>query len=272
MALPLLALQAAGVLAGGQYLLKKNDERQANSMLDEFNPQFSGLQAAQLNAGWEAQANDIRDADYGFLPRKAERVESFLQEYQDALANHTNNQAALQQQYQAANRSAIDDVRGIEQKAAERFANVQNSMAAADKLLGGESFSHQDLYGLVYQMAEALAPGEMKTADDINNIINTNPVFSRIVNSASKELGGSADPTLGDQLYDTMYQLYKAESDRYGQVQQDFDRAVKAYQNQGYLPFEDRGIYDLSYGVRQGYEAPSLQDLLIRRGAYQVVD
>lgn len=251
MALPLLLGVGAGILGGAQYLLKKADDKRAASMLDHFEsmPAIPGLTGPQSTAMYMGEAGRIMQDQGFFDATKSQRMEALTNSYMQAYAGGLQAQQQAEQRYQQNNANAITDLRQIEADASQRYAGIQGTMRTVENLISSGNFTHQDLYAVVYQMAEALDPGAIKTEDDINNIIANNSFLSRASATISNWTGGEAPDEIGRNIYNTMQELYKTEKVKYDQNQRDFRAAEKRYYDKGYLGGDDSALYDLSYGV-----------------------
>jgi putative protein kinase ArgK-like GTPase of G3E family len=188
MALPLV-LAGLGVLGGGQYLINKADQRQAQNKRTMLQTVLQDMPLAQANPGWAEQQLQQMDQflDGGNLinPQASERAGELLQRAQMQNQQYIVNERAeralqmgqakadrtyqmQQEQQQLTNQLNIgNDIQADIRDAEMRFKNLEQGARRVIPVLDDPNMSNMQAYEATLAMLQALLPGEAIMEGDI---------------------------------------------------------------------------------------------------------
>lgn len=244
MALPILLAAGAGILGGGQYLLKKMDERRSASLLDKFQAQLPATQYGQQNY---EQAMDmarmIADSG-GLLNRTSGDLSSFMTQYlqgaqnQDALAHQRAVEAAnlnFDRSTAITNQMDQDYNRDL-----GTFGNmVQPAYKRAMDALEGNNSADQ--IAALYNFFQIVEPGGRVTENEDGSFTGVGGSGSRLANWFNALRGDGLDEKSRQQIIGAIHRQYKSQYDNAERRRYAHERRLREYQNQGYNPMSPVG-------------------------------
>ena len=262
MALPLLMGIGLGYLGGSQFLLKKADDRAADSMLDQAMNAMSNTAFGQAYGDQLGMLLDAASEDRGFLDAgRTDRIQSLLDGF---MANsmqydqwQLKNQMAANQRWQQSNEGILTSVQEQRQANQERFGRVQQQGRLIDSLYKGGDLSGNNLQGMINAVARMQFPDEALNEGDISRIISGSPTLANWANQIAN-LKGRADPELAESIYNFGRDLYSGYQTDFEAGERNVNEYIESERNRGYLPTDrvDRryGTYDpgFTYGPADG--------------------
>lgn len=262
MALPLLLLAGAGILGGGGYLLKKADQRRAESMLGAFEEQLANSPFANTPYGQQMQqmAQGIVQNNSLLDGSASQDIESMMAAvtnntlgWQNAQANRAVQSGALREQNAMAYQN---DVQADSRAARERWGGIQNTARSMVELIDTGQANAFEATRLIYQYLDLLAPGEIKTEADINAIANAGGAIGAL---AQKWLTAMGSPdVVNDQflqgLRRDVLSIAGGEQERWNRVDANIRERLA---NNPYADLVDyRNVVGSEYGIDPAYQLP----------------
>ena len=252
MALPFLAL-GLGLIGGREYLNRKGEVAKTESMLTDFQPQFTGLMGNEKNALYQSRLDNLQsEADF-WGTTDPDDAQSLLDDYRADMATHQQQLAKQEANFQTNNRSAINDVRSVEALHSERMDGVQKEMRKSKEIMMKGKYSAMDLQSMIFGMAKAQNGGGKISDADVQNVINATPWMQRMMNRISTETTGTGNKKLGAELYQTLESIYASELTEYEESQARLNELIESYQGQGYLD-DERQYRNLQHTVDPAWD------------------
>lgn len=256
MALPLLGLLGvgAGILGGGQFLLKKMDDRRSESLLGD-------LQSAVANSGQFGQLYGDRFlhqaqalADSGnLLNRTSGGVQSLLQNFQSGAMQYAMQQQQRELEmanaYSKTNEGRFRDLQTRYNSELSDFAEVQTQFKAAFNALDNPS----NLNGItaLYNLFSILEPGGRVTQNEDGTFTGLGDAGNRFANWMNEWMGEGLSEATRQEIMDSLYAQYNPRWLRANNVKRWYDNEIKNMSQSGYNVRSPVGSLGIDWQLNQ---------------------
>jgi hypothetical protein len=265
MALPLLGLMALGIgVSGGmQFLGHRADERKADSMLDDFVPQFTGPDAHILNAQYQNMAQQIGDASPGFLSEpggKSQAAQSFLDQYQNDMVRSQLGQAQMQREMQDAysqtNRGIADQLDQDYNRDLRTFAETQNQFRSAMQAL--ENPSNINSVATLYNFFNILEPGGRVTENEDGTFAAAGSAGNRWASWLNEMRGGGLTEVSRKEIVDAIWAQYGTRWEQANRQKRQYEQELRDIEASGRKVTSPIGRLGIDWSMNQlgGLEGP----------------
>ena len=236
MALPLLLLAGAGILGGGQFLLKKMDDRRKQSLFDGFQQQLQGTGQMQDPMAQAALGQAQRMVDDGsFLERNSGQLENLINNYgyaqAQAQAAEQNRLAQMQDAYSQTNIGIAQDLQTRYNSELSEFAETQTQFRAAMNAL--ENPSNLNSVTTLYNLFNILEPGGRVTANEDGTFTGIGDSGNQFANWLNQMTGEGLTQDTIKEITESIWQQYAPRLERARAVKGWYEGEMQALSGAG---------------------------------------
>lgn len=231
MALPLLMMAGAGILGGGQYLLKKMDDRRSESLLGDLEAKVQASGAAGTTLGdMYMSAGERLASGNTLLQRNSGEIEDLLGGFDMAMLQQEQQQAAqlaqMQDAYSQTNMGIARDLQTRYNSEMSEFAETQTQFRAAMNAL--DNPSNLNSVTTLYNLFNILEPGGRVTQNEDGTFTGIGSGGNRVSGWLNDMQGkGLTDATI-KEITDSIWQQYAPRLERAREVKKWYDGEMQA--------------------------------------------
>jgi hypothetical protein len=238
MPLPLLLGIGAGILGGAQYLMKKEDDRETESLLAQMQAQAPGTALGSAGYADPYLAAAQRTADNaGFFETSSDRVQSIYDKLLFDSAQYQQQQAQKQAerawQMQQSSIGITDQLDQDYNRDLKSFGQIVQP-AYRQAMAALENPNSADSVAALYNFFNIVEPGGRVTENEDGSFSSIGGAGAEIANWLNKMRGEGLSGATTDQIKKAIYNQFKPQYERAVRQRQQYERDLEYYGNQGY--------------------------------------
>ena len=250
-------------MGGAQFLMKKRDDKDAQSLFDQTDfAALPGLDGADAAARYQVQAQSLLDQETSFFDAgKAGRMQDLRAAYNSEFGARNDHLQAMEKQNYERSKHWSDQLDQDYNRDLRAFGSVvQPAYQQAVRALGPEMNS-ADAVAALYNFFNILEPGGRVTENEDGSFTGIGGTGSKFANWMNGIRGNGLDDTTRKQILSAINNQYGSQLDRARKQRAYYDKQVESYNNQGYNVNSPVGSLGIDYDsplVNPNQQAPPL--------------